>query len=262
MTSVSDQNLQWLLRDKYHVTAVTDVGMQREFEKDMKRLGAGEPIAYVVGWVNFLDCRIDLRHKPLIPRPETEYWVEKLLKDRTILATIKQKQKEGREVKILDLCSGSGCIGIAVLAKWPGVHVDFLDVSHDALAQTKFNLELNKLPAKQWRIIHSNLFAELDDDCYDLILTNPPYVDPHGEFSGDLRWEPSQALFAQNGGLRLIKEIIFNSKKYLEEGGKLFIEFGKGQAEAIEVMLTEANWKTWKFHKDQYEEVRWVELTN
>lgn len=260
ISAVSIQDKAWLLRDKYQLTdeSLATAAQRAEIEKDLSRLAAGEPLAYVVGWVNFLGCQIDLRYKPLIPRPETEYWVENLLKNHTISEQFAIAQKERRELKILDLCCGSGCIGTAVLKKWPAAQVDFVDVAERALQQTQLNLEVNHISIGRFQIIHSNLFTELNNNRYDFILTNPPYVDPEGEFSGDLEWEPSEALFAQKHGLGLIREIIFNSKNHLLPKGRGVMEFGKGQEAQISEWLREAGATQVEFTKDQFGIVRTV----
>src|SRR5690606_26669366 len=99
-----NQEEQWLLEEKY-------AGAESEaFRADLKRLTGGEPLGYVIGHVPFLDCRIHLDSHPLIPRPETEYWVEKAM------VAIKEVAggPEARPLHVLDLCAGSGCIGVAV----------------------------------------------------------------------------------------------------------------------------------------------------
>ena len=94
---------QWLLKEKYQ-------GVEsKEFHEDRKRLQAGEPLGYIIGWVPFLNTIIYLDSKPLIPRPETEFWVERVC-ERVLM---KSQQLE-RPLAILDLCAGSGCIGVAV----------------------------------------------------------------------------------------------------------------------------------------------------
>lgn len=250
------QDIRWLLKDKYAwpEAAIAQYfagrkGAPPELKQDLERLKRGEPLQYVIGWVPFLGCQIDLSLRPLIPRPETEYWVEQVIGEI------------GREkaFQVLDLCCGSGCIGIAVLKQCSKLNVDFADVSPAAIQQTKLNVIKNNIKKERPHFFESNLFENIPLKQYDFILSNPPYVDPLGEFSGDLAFEPAQSLFAQNHGLDLIEQIIFQSKKYLKLGGKLVLEFGKGQEKAIERMMRKAEWQEYTFRKDQFDVVRWVE---
>jgi len=259
-TSIDLQTLRWLLSDKYHWTPTqihdfspASTNLSPEIQKDLARLEAGEPIQYVIGWVDFLGCHIDLSYKPLIPRPETEFWVEQVIKN------VKAERGEAPK-KILDLCCGSGCIGIAILKHLPQSHVDFVDISTTALEQTQHNLKLNNIDDSRYTTIQSNLFEQLGNDTYDLILTNPPYVDPQAKLDGGLRFEPPEALFAQNHGLALIEKIISTYQNHLKPNGKLYMEFGMGQEKEIEQYCEKNRLKTSEFHKDQYGIVRWIML--
>jgi release factor glutamine methyltransferase len=257
--------LRWLLQEKYrlpeatiidilsqkNLLSLTDHLLRKKVETDMGRLAAGEPLAYVIGWVNFLNCRIDVSLKPLIPRPETEYWVGEL---------IREWQGKVEPGAVLDLCCGSGCIGVALLKQLPQVKIEFVDIAGEAVKQTKINLQGNEAASDRWQVTQSDLFKNLTGKRFDVIISNPPYVDPDGQVSPTLKWEPARALFAQNKGLGLIEEIILESKNYLNEGGELILEFGKGQEKEIEQMAKAAGWREAKFLPDQYNVVRWGRL--
>ncbi|MEM9336764.1 MAG: hypothetical protein AAGA35_02840 [Patescibacteria group bacterium] len=104
----------WLLEEKYNGEE------SDEFLADVKRLKNGEPLAYVIGWIPFLDCQIWLDSHPLIPRPETEFWTE-----RAITSIIGLSALTPHPVHILDLCAGSGCVGTIVATSLPVARFDF-----------------------------------------------------------------------------------------------------------------------------------------
>jgi len=106
--------------------------------KDIERVRAGEPVDYIIGYKNFLGCKINLQYKPLIPRDETEFWVKQAIEN------IKGKELIS-DFKILDMFAGSGCCGIAVLKHIEGSHCDFIDLDDNCIKQIKFNLRLNFL---------------------------------------------------------------------------------------------------------------------
>ena len=139
---------QWLLRDKYHNKKTLG------FLKDIEKLERGEPIDYIIGWKPFLNCKIDLRFKPLSPRLETEFWVEKAIK---IIKALK------KPISILDLCSGSGCIGIVVLKNIKNSHVVFGEVDKTLVQQIRINLKSNKISRERYQIIQSNLFGNIKE---------------------------------------------------------------------------------------------------
>ncbi len=231
------QEIRWLLRDKYDWPeqrilsalngwsgAVTE--LPTEIHADLNRLEKGEPLAYVIGWTPFLDLKIDLSYKTLIPRPETEYWVSQFLQQH------QDKKTANTPIKVLDLCCGSGCIGATVLKYWPMSQVDFVDIEHKAIEQTQLNLRKNNLPTSRWQLLQSDLFTAVTDH-YDFILSNPPYLDPFADFSPSLLHEPTESLFAQKSGIKLIEEVVLKAKNHLKTGGELWLEFGQGQAKQI-----------------------------
>ena len=144
-----EKEKQWLLRDKYHNKKT--VG----FFKDIERLEKGEPIDYLIGWEPFLNCKIDLRFKPLSPRMETEFWVERVIKK------MRPSFVKTTEGKVLDLCAGSGCIGIAVLKNIKNSHIVFGEIDKILIQQIRINLKLNKISREKYQIIQSNLFGNI-----------------------------------------------------------------------------------------------------
>lgn len=249
-----EKQVEWLLTEKYNWTKsdlIFNNKLPSKEEKiDIAKLKKGVPIEYIIGFKNFLNCKIDLSLKPLIPRQETEYWVEKEL----------NKINSDKSPDVLDLCCGSGCIGIAILRNIPTSRVDFVDISAKCLAQTTLNLKTHKiLNLHNAQIIKSNLFAKLKNKKYNYIFCNPPYVNPQGKFQKSLKFEPKNALFAKDSGLYYIKKILNNFNKYLLPEGKLFLEFGFGQKTEIENILKSKGYK-YNFKKDQFNKWRTVEV--
>ena len=249
---------RWLLKDKYHwsardIAAFTEKDILQQsvdVQHDFDRILSGEPLQYVIGWVTFLGCRIDVSLKPLIPRPETEYWVEKMLKE----------MHTHDALSVLDLCCGSGCIGIAIARTLPTAHIDCADIADKALQQTQINLDQNAVSGERVAVIKSDLFSSLVPQTYDWIFANPPYVDPTGDWPAELAYEPPEALFAQKNGLELIERILLNAEKYLKIEGKMVLEFGKGQEKEIELFAKKGSWKKITFGQDQYDVTRYVIL--
>ncbi|MCA9353667.1 peptide chain release factor N(5)-glutamine methyltransferase [Candidatus Nomurabacteria bacterium] len=210
------QEIAWLLRDKYNGI----VG--EEFEQDTKRLEKGEPLAYVIGWVPFSGTQIYLDSKPLIPRPETEFLVE------TISKNIPQEKSS-----VLDLCAGSGCIGIALAKKFPSTNIDFAEIDENHHKTIQKNLKENQIQNKT-NIFGGNLFENIDKK-YDIIVTNPPYIDSSLDRVPDsvLNYEPHIALFGGKQGMEIIEKILNEYKNYLNDGGILYLEHEPEQTEII-----------------------------
>ena len=250
--------------------------------EDIARIINGEPVDYVIGFKEFLNCKIDLSIKPLIPRPETEFWVKWVL-DRHLLPVIYLNPSQ--VLNILDLCCGSGCIGVSLLKNIPNCNVTFVDISENALAQTRINLyspqhfEINLGSREQKKgkiymlkkiqhrsnIVQSNLFSKLKGRTFDYIFCNPPYV-KNIYIKGSLNYEPKIALDGKKDGLEIIYKILSQFQKYLNPGGKLFLEFGYGQKAKINKFLRlkmknkDLQIKEYKFEKDQFGKYRVLKL--
>ena len=201
----------------------------------------------------FLNCKIDVSKKVLEPRLETEYWTKK---------AIEEIKKIPRPLKVLDIFSGSGCIGVAILKNTQSF-VDFSDISKDAIGQIKVNVKLNNILNQRFRIIQSNIFSKISDK-YDFILANPPYValDRIKEVDPDvLKKDPHIALFAGNDGMFLIEKLLQDVKKHLNPNGVLFLEFDPLQKEKIRQILEKKRFQ-YQFKLDQFKKTRFVIAKN
>lgn len=211
----------WLLQEKYG-------GVDSpEYRLDLEHLRSGMPLAYLIGWVPFCHARIFLDSHPLIPRPETEFW--------TLKAIEHMRSTGNPSPRILDLCAGSGCIGIAIVKEVPGVTCDFVEIDESHHATILRNVRENGIDESRVRILAGSLFEKVADT-YDIIVSNPPYIDP--ERSGFVHQsvidhEPDQALFGGQDGMELVSEILQEAPAYLNSDGILYIEHEPEQVEAI-----------------------------
>lgn len=201
--------------------------------------------------VKFLNYRIYILKKVFIPRPETEFW--------TKLAIREIKDLNKKKIRVLDIFSGTGCIGIALLKNVKRLFVDFADVDENVLEQIKINLEINKIKKGRYRIIKSDIFEKIRGR-YDFILANPPYValERISEVQPSvLAEEPHLALFAGKDGMDYIKRFLKEVKKYLKSKGKFYLEFDPQQKSEIEKILKKEELK-FKFQKDQFKKWRFL----
>jgi HemK-like putative methylase len=208
----------WLLRDKY------DGATTPEYFADVQRLDAGEPLAYVIGWIPFLGTHIYLDSKPLIPRPETEWWTEKIIKGVS----------PDTPVRILDLFAGSGCIGVALLKHIPHAHVTFGELEQNHTHLIEKNIVENGIDQSRAVITTTDIFSNISDT-FDLIVANPPYIPFTQRTSAahEITFEPSGALYADQDGLALIYRFLTNAPHHLNLGGTVYMEFNSGQEDAI-----------------------------
>ncbi len=259
---------EWLLREKY--------GGQKtpEFFEGVKCLESGEPIDYLIGFFEFLGCKIDLSSRPLIPRTETEWWVEKAVVDvllpssegrpggvKETTPSLRQLAdsplKRWRSLRILDIFSGSGCIGIALLKHLLTATVDFGEKEPAFVAQIEKNLALNNIDHKRARVFTSDVFKNISPKKYNFIFANPPYISRakiEAVQKSVLNYEPDGALFAEDDGLFYIKKLLAEAPQFLAHGGKLFIEFDSWQKEEIKKLSAFSPFRT-EFWKDQFD--RW-----
>jgi len=195
-----------------------------------RRRAAGVPVAYLIGQREFYGVPLTVTEAVLIPRPETELLVDVALARLPV----------GRKVRVLDLGTGSGAVAIAIAMQRPDAAVVAVDVSRAALRVARENAEANA--AKGVRCVISRWYADLVEDGFDLIASNPPYVaeaDPH-LLEGDLRFEPQLALRSGPDGLEAIRQIVAGAPARLLPGGSLLLEHGFDQGERCRALLAGA----------------------
>lgn len=193
-------------------------GVCDRFEELIARRMAREPVAYIIGEKEFFSLDFAVTQGVLIPRPETELLVEE---------TLKRAVRGGR---VLDVGTGSGCIAVALAVNRADLEVSACDVSPQALEVAHRNARRHQVDARV-RFIESDLFGGLADECFDAIVSNPPYVADAAELEPELAWEPVSALRAGPDGLAVIRNLLAESRTRLNPGGFAIVEIGSDQAE-------------------------------
>jgi len=203
----------------------------------VKRRGQREPLQHITGSTLFCGFEIAVNKNALVPRPETELLAEEGWK---FLSTLNSQLST-----VFDFGTGNGCISIALAAKSPNVKMFALDVSADALGLAKQNAESNNV-AERIEFVHGNAFAALPKNLqFDLIITNPPYI-PTAEIETlqpeVKNFDPRAALDGGADGLVFYRMFAAQAKSFLKPDGKIMLEFGDGQADAIRQIFKNEKW--------------------
>ena len=212
------------------------------FKPLVKRRGAREPVAYILGTKEFYGRPFEVAPGVFIPRPETELLARMVLEHLPVDA----------QARVLDLCSGSGAVGISVAAERPRTQVDLVELSPDAAALAGRNAE--KHASGRVRVFTGDLYAALPGHIrYDAIAANPPYVPiPHGRklASDVVDHEPHLALFGGEDGLDVIRRIASGVREWLAPGGLFATEIDPSQGEAAARLLRDAGLVQVKVERD------------
>jgi len=238
---ISGKNYTWIVLNKDEaISIVFTQDLLQAFAQVLSRRLSGVPLAYITRKQAFWDLELKVDECTLIPRQDTETVVE------TALALSLPKQ-----ASVLDLGSGTGAIALALAKERPNWEVSGVDKIDKAVELAKENAKLNEINV---RFYQSDWFSfyEGKDIKFDLIVSNPPYVEEDSEYlkEGDLRFEPLSALVAKDNGLRDIKYIVKHAQKYLKEKGVLILEHGSTQSEMIRNLLKDAGFVDVKSQDD------------
>jgi len=227
----------------------------------VKRAGQHEPIAYLIGKSEFYSLELEVSPDCMIPRPETELLVERaieFLRTRTskqpavslpalpVLSIAEGSEVEGSNPFVCDLCTGCGCIAVAVAKNFQDAHIIATDISGPALNVASKNIEKYQLK-DQITLLCGDLFEplvpQLDVEKLDLIVCNPPYVSAteYEKLDENVKdYEPKVALYAGEDGLDVHRRIVEKADTFLKPGAVLILEFGYRQGQAIRELLEQA----------------------
>ncbi|MFZ4439074.1 MAG: peptide chain release factor N(5)-glutamine methyltransferase [Syntrophales bacterium] len=201
------------------------------FAQRIARRSLGEPVAYILGEKEFWSLRFEVDRGVLIPRPETECLIEELLRSY---------RPPGEGLRILDIGTGSGAIGIVVARELPEARVVATDISAEALSVARRNAMANGV-ADRVDFFQGNLLAAVSGK-YDIICSNPPYIQDvqYGLLPPGIRdFEPRGALIAGPDGLDFYRRIIREGAHCLKPRGRIFLEIGEGQRSQVEALFRE-----------------------
>lgn len=204
-----------------------------------RRIG-GEPLQYVLGHWDFWDMTLSVGRGVLIPRPETELLCE------VAAAHIVN------DADVLDLCAGSGCVGLGIVRQRPSARLTFGELSEEALVYLRKNAAVYAPQARIWQT--DVLQGPKNDERFDVIVSNPPYIETAqlSTLQREVQREPRMALDGGEDGLRFYRCLARDWTATLKEGGLLAVEVGIGQASLVAELWEEAGLTSVKIHRDAF----------
>lgn len=206
----------------------------------LKRRGEGEPLQHLLGTVEFYDSEFVSDHRALVPRPETERLVEMIV------------EQFGKEppARVLDMATGSGCIGLSLAKAWSSSAVMLTDISEDALELARLNCSRLKLDERV-RLVRSDLFEKVEG-AFDLIVSNLPYI-PRGELaslSREVLRDPMLALDGGVSGTEIVERFVAAAGAHLNDGAWIALELHHDQGEPVATMCRSAGFVDVSVRKD------------
>lgn len=241
----AEASLRILFEDILHVTTAQrlthpelDID-ERLIQPAVDRLLAGEPLAYILGYTEFMGLRFQCAPGVLVPRPETELLVSWALEDQG-----------KRNVHFLDIGTGTGCIALSLehfAPTWSGIGVDLSDTALQVAEANRKALKIDSV-----RFLHSDLTQSVRNKQFDVILSNPPYITAADMEKLDQRvlHEPRLALYGGTDGLDIYRRIAAETPAILNNGGALYLEIGYDQGETVPQILAEAGFSDITVRKD------------
>ena len=218
-----------------------DNANKEKFMECIQKRCEGIPFAYITGKQEFMKLSFKVTQDVLIPRPDTEILVENVIKI--------VKSNQDKKYNILDMCTGSGCIAISLNKYLDNVKVTGVDISKNALEIARYNNTVNNTNVE---FINSDLFENIGDRVFDIIVSNPPYI-PTNDILGlqkEVLNEPVIALDGGQDGLDIYRKIVLGAKEYLEDSGYLVFEIGYDQAKDVSNILKVEGYEDIKVIKD------------
>ncbi|MBC5662294.1 peptide chain release factor N(5)-glutamine methyltransferase [Coprococcus sp. NSJ-10] len=244
---VSKQDkMAYIMNRQEDVTETIRSSYEALIDKRSKRI----PLQYITGIQCFMGYDFETTPDVLIPRFDTEVLVEQA--NRLI------QDIHSDKMSVLDMCCGSGCIGLSVALMNQNIHIDLCDISDSAIALTTKNAK--RLEVSDYTVIKSDLFDKIDKR-YDMILSNPPYIESKvidGLMPEVRDYEPRLALDGDADGLKFYRAIIENAESYLNEKGYILFEIGNHQAHDVQQLLVDKHFEDVRVVKDLAENDRVV----
>ncbi len=229
-----------------HPREITDEELTAIEEIVLRRI-AGEPLQYILGETEFMGMTFKVSDLVLIPRQDTETLVETVIEKINDMA----EKAEGRKIRVLDVGAGSGCIGISIAKLCPGAEVTLLDYSDAILGVARDNAALNGVSVKTMRC---DILEEIPEGEYDVIVSNPPYIETDTIFSLDnivSSYEPVEALDGGFDGLMFYRRIAEEvAKEIMAENSIIAFEIGYNQGEEVSDILREEDFSNVKVIQD------------
>ena len=210
------KNSAWLFSHDEFLLNKQQIEQLNQYQKQYL---AGKPLAYIIGHQAFWDLTLKVNEHTLIPRPDTELIIETL------------QELSISPQHILDLGTGSGALAWVLARLYPDSRVTATDLSQQALEVATDNAQLHQIKNIQFK--HSHWFADIENNNFDLIVSNPPYIEPDDNHLKDLTHEPLSALVAEQDGLADLSVIIKQAPHYLTRNGLLMVEHGYNQQQAV-----------------------------
>lgn len=234
------EHITGMSRARYYVDCFSEMSEEQEkayfecIEKRMHRI----PLQHITGVQEFMGLIFSVNEHVLVPRQDTEILVESV-----------DKLVKNKEASVLDMCTGSGCIAISLKVRNPQISCTAVDISDEALKMAVKNAQNHQCDIK---FIKSDMFTDVDGE-FDIIVSNPPYIPTHviEELEEEVRLhDPFGALDGKEDGLYFYRILASESKHYLKNNGKIYMEIGHDQSESVEKLLKEAGFEEIRTQKD------------